>query len=85
MVLRTIYYINTGVIELDQDRKGKLFDDNSNFRFYFDKQLRRTTASVVIQKWWRGVQVVKSMRPTPITIITCQRSATLIKHFYRGL
>lgn len=64
---------------------SQLFDDGTSFRFYFDKQLRRTTAAVGIQKWWRGVRVIKKQKVPPQTVITYNRSATLIKHFYRGL
>lgn len=85
MLLRIIYYTNINILYQDPTIPHKLFDDTSPFRFYFDKQLRRTCAAVAIQKWWRGVSVMKRQRPPPAMIITYNRSATLIKHFYRNL
>lgn len=85
MLLRIIYYANMGILKIERTQP-KLFDDYScNFRFYFDKQLERTCAAVSIQKWWRGAKTIKDRHPPPHVIIRNNRSATLIKHFYRNL
>ena len=62
-----------------------LFDDCSSFKFYFDKQLQRTCATVLIQKWWKGVKTIKRQKPPPHVVINRNRASTLIQHFYRGL